>query len=70
MILSLPVHPCDQEENGGCSQKCVKNVQEEEEAEDGEDGDGYRCACDNDRFELAADGKTCKPSKNPIHPCR
>ena len=64
------MHPCDQEENGGCSQKCVKIVDEkEEEAEEGEDGNRYRCACDNDRFELAPDGKTCKPSKIPFHPC-
>ena len=36
----------------------------EEEEEEEEDGEGLTCACDNDRFELNKDGKTCKPSKS------
>ena len=40
------VHHCDEEENGGCSQKCVK------------DGDKVQCSC-NKGYELEEDGKSC-----------
>ena len=43
------VHPCDKEDNGGCSQICKKN------------GTTQVCACQPD-FKLSTDGKMCNKS--------
>ena len=40
------VHPCDEEEHGGCTQNCLK------------DGNKVRCSC-NKGLQLEEDGKTC-----------
>lgn len=44
------VHPCDKDENGGCSQLCIKY------------GTGHKCAC-LAGYTLADSGVTCKQSK-------
>ena len=48
------MHPCDID-NGGCDQKCVKDV-----------GQKFHCTCTpSEDFNLQEDGKTCVK----IHPC-
>ena len=57
------MHPCDREDNGGCTQRCVKTPAQEEE----DIGSAFKCKCENG-FELKEDGKTCEESKYLILP--
>ena len=56
IYLSLLVHPCDKDSNGGCSQECKKK------------GDDAVCAC-GDGFILAKDGKACDRGKQEYLLC-
>ena len=47
MPIPSSVHPCDQEEQGGCEHNCVKQ------------GSNFKCNC-NEGFKLSKDGKKCE----------
>ena len=49
----LIVHPCDQEDQGGCSHKCLKK------------GTDFLCTCPSGSI-LKDDRKTCEKSKYSI----
>ena len=50
----VTVHPCDEEDNGGCSDKCDK------------DGDEAKCSCPELMELIKPDNKICKPGNSSI----
>ena len=58
LIVFLKAHPCDTEEYGGCSDKCVKLSGDAEKKK----GGLYKCSCEKGR-RLMDDKKTCEKSK-------
>ena len=51
LFLFILVHPCDREDKEFCSDICNKK------------GEDYECACEPNKYKLAADGKTCEKGK-------
>ena len=51
MLHYIPlVHPCDKDDNGGCTQECIK-------------GEGKELTCECiEGYELGEDGKSCSKS--------
>ena len=67
-ILVIKVHPCDRDDNGGCTQRCVKTVVEADKEEEEEEVDhAYKCECGKG-FKLGYDGKTCHLGKRRMLP--
>ena len=54
LIFSV-IHPCDQEEKGGCEQICAKN------------GAVAQCSCNEGFKTSTTDPKKCEESKAPVY---